>query len=101
MDRRDARAAAVTRRTLLKGASAAAISVALSPAFARVRPLADPRIERLIAAMSLEEKAGQLSIFSDPARTDGPPLNPGLARQSMDDLKKDIAAGRMTGLYNG
>ena len=38
--------------------------------------------------MSLEEKAGQLSIFSDPARTDGPPLNPGLVTQSMAALQR-------------
>jgi beta-glucosidase len=68
---------------------------------AGVRPVRDPMIERLIVAMSLEDKAGQLSIFSDPARIDGPPVNPGLARQSMASLKADIAAGKMTGLYNG
>ncbi len=51
--------------------------------------------------MSLQEKAGQLSIFSDPARTDGPAINPGLAQQSMDSLKATIAAGKMTGLFNG
>ncbi|MES2044430.1 MAG: beta-glucosidase BglX [Pseudomonadota bacterium] len=51
--------------------------------------------------MSLQEKAGQLSIFSDPARTDGPAINPGLARQSMESLKAAIAAGKMTGLFNG
>ncbi|RUN76386.1 beta-glucosidase [Sphingomonas sp. TF3] len=90
----------VSRRALLKGGSAAAIAAALAPAHARIRYF-DSRIERLIAAMSLEEKAGQLSIFSDPARTDGPPLNPGLVTQSMAALQRDIAAGRMTGLYNG
>lgn len=91
----------VSRRALLKGASAAAISIALSPTFARVNSPGDARIERLIAAMTLEEKAGQLSIFSDPVRTDGPPVNPGLVAQSMDALKREIAAGRLTGLYNG
>lgn len=91
----------VSRRTLLKGASVSAISIMLSPAVARVGLMRDARIERLIAAMSLEEKAGQLSIFSDPARIDGPPVNPGLVAQSMDTVKREIAAGRMTGLYNG
>ncbi|TPG56383.1 glycoside hydrolase family 3 N-terminal domain-containing protein [Sphingomonas glacialis] len=91
----------VSRRTLLKGASVSAISIMLSPAVARVGRMRDARIERLIAAMSLEEKAGQLSIFSDPARIDGPPVNPGLVAQSMDTVKREIAAGRMTGLYNG
>ena len=61
----------------------------------------DPFIERLIAGMTIEEKAGQLTIYSDPARTDGPPVNPTANAQSLDQLKADIAAGRLTGLFNG
>lgn len=91
----------VSRRALLKGASLSAISMMLSPALARVARGRDARIERLIATMSLEEKAGQLSIFSDPSRVDGPPVNPGLVAQSMATVQREIAAGRMTGLYNG
>ena len=91
----------VTRRALLKGASAGAIVAASSRALAALPRPADPFIEALIARMSLEEKAGQLSIYSDPARTDGPPVNPGLARQGMDELKARIARGEMTGLFNG
>ena len=81
----------VSRRELLKGASATAISIMLSPAHARAARIVDARIERLIAAMSLEEKAGQLSIFSDPARIDGPPVNPGLVAQSMDAAEAQIS----------
>nr|WP_277923199.1 glycoside hydrolase family 3 N-terminal domain-containing protein [Sphingomonas sp. CARO-RG-8B-R24-01] len=73
----------------------------LTPAIARIGRLQDARIERLIATMTLEEKAGQLSIFSDPSRVDGPPVNPGLVAQSMETVLREIAAGRMTGLYNG
>lgn len=91
----------VSRRALLKGASSLAFVAATLPVSAKIVPARDPFIERLIAAMSIAEKAGQLSIFSDPARTDGPPVNPGLARQSMASLKADIAAGKMMGLYNG
>lgn len=91
----------LSRRDLMRGASALAFISAAAPVLARVAPAAAPFIERLIATMSLEEKAGQLSIYSDPARTDGPPVNPGLARQSMESLKAEIAAGRMTGLFNG
>jgi beta-glucosidase len=94
-------AGSVSRRDLLKGASAIAFVSAALPALARAAPATDPLIERLIAGMSIEEKAGQLSIFSDPARTDGPAINPGLARQSMASLKAAIAAGKMTGLFNG
>eukprot|EP01037_Dinobryon_pediforme_P034750 gene34750-40817_t len=85
-----------SRRELLKGASALAVVAAVAPLGVKAAPARDARIERLIAAMSLEEKAGQLSIFSDPARVDGPPLNPGLTRQSLASLKQEIAAGRVT-----
>ncbi|WP_347341166.1 glycoside hydrolase family 3 N-terminal domain-containing protein, partial [Sphingomonas sp. TREG-RG-20F-R18-01] len=91
----------VSRRRLLKGASVSVISIMLTPAIARIGRLQDSRIERLIATMTLEEKAGQLSIFSDPSRVDGPPVNPGLVAQSMETVQREIAAGRMTGLYNG
>ncbi len=94
-------AGTVSRRELLRGASALAFFPAALPALAGVMPMPDPLIERLIAKMSVEDKAGQLSIYSDPARTDGPPINPGQARQSMETLKAAIAAGRMTGLFNG
>ncbi len=52
--------------------------------------------------MSLEEKAGQLSIFGDPVRFDGPPINPTSDQTSTKDkLYDDIAHGRLTGLFNG
>ncbi|HEX4695621.1 glycoside hydrolase family 3 N-terminal domain-containing protein [Sphingomonas sp.] len=71
------------------------------PALAKAVPATDPFIDRLIRTMSVQEKAGQLSIYSDPARTDGPGVNPGLVAQSMDELKSRIARGEMTGLFNG
>ena len=91
----------VSRRELLMGASAIAFVSTAVPASAKAVPATDPFIERLIARMSIEDKAGQLSIYTDPARTDGPPLNPGLSRQSLESLKAEIAGGRMTGLFNG
>lgn len=92
-----------TRRNFLKGASSLAVAAVVTPAGAwadRVVP-ADPFIERLIAGMSIEEKAGQLSIYSDPVRTEGPAINPEANKQSLDQLKADIAAGRLTGVFNG
>ena len=93
------------RRFLLKSAVAsAAMAAVAAPAFARVKvkPAADPFIEKLIAGMSLEEKAGQLSIFGDPARFDGPPINPTSEQaNTRDKLYDDIAHGRLTGLFNG
>jgi beta-glucosidase len=91
----------VSRRDLLKGASAVALVSAALPAFAKAAPASDPMIERLIRTMSVEQKAGQLSIYSDPARTEGPGVNPGLVAQSMDALKARIARGEMVGLFNG
>lgn len=91
----------VSRRDLLKGASAVAFVSAALPALAKAAPANDPLIERLIRTMSVQQKAGQLSIYSDPARTDGPGVNPGLVAQSMDQLKARIARGEMVGLFNG
>jgi beta-glucosidase len=61
----------------------------------------DAFIERLIAAMSLEEKAGQLSIFSDTTRGDGGGVNPEAHTRVKDQVKSDIAKGLLTGVFNG
>lgn len=90
-----------SRRGLLKGVSAAALLAAVTPALARARPLADRRIDDLIARMSLAEKAGQLSIYSDPVRNAGASVNPGLTAQNMAELKARIARGEFVGLFNG
>ena len=92
-----------SRRDLLKGASAVAMVSAALPAIAKAAPASDPFIERLIAKMSFQDKAGQLSIYSDPlaARTEGPALNPGLAQQGLEELKGRIRRGELVGLFNG
>ena len=92
-----------SRRSFLKGASSAAIAAFVVPgrAWAQKVVPSDPFIERIIAGMTIEEKAGQLSIYSDPVRTEGPAINPEANRQNLDQLKADIAAGRLTGLFNG
>jgi beta-glucosidase len=91
-----------TRRFLLKGAASAALAAAAAPALAKIVPAEDPFIENLIKGMSLEEKAGQLSIFGDSVRFDGPPINPTPEQTSTrDKVFEDIAKGRMTGVYNG
>ncbi len=93
-----------TRRFLLKGASLATVAAFAAPASAWAKRAAlarDPFIERLIAGMTIEEKAGQLSIYSDPVRTEGPAINPDSEQKSLSQLQADIAAGRLTGLYNG
>lgn len=90
----------LSRRTWLKGASAAALAIATGPLLAQPR-LRDRRIEDLIAKMSLEEKAGQLSIYGDPVRTEGAAVNPAAAAQGLEELKGRIARGEITGLFNG
>ncbi len=89
-----------TRRALLRGASAAAMGAASGPARARPRRV-DPLIERLIARMTLADKAGQLSLYADPVRGGGAVVNPDQVRQGMDELKTRIRRGELTGLFNG
>lgn len=90
-----------SRRTLLKGVSATALLAFAFPVRARPASRSVARIEALIARMSLEEKAGQLTIYSDPARIDGPDLNPNVTKQSLGDLKARVARGELTGVFNG
>ncbi|WP_375391590.1 glycoside hydrolase family 3 N-terminal domain-containing protein [uncultured Sphingomonas sp.] len=89
-----------TRRALLKGVSALAVVAATGPA--RTRPRAvDPFIDRLIARMSLADKAGQLSIYGDPVRGGGAIVNPNQVTQGMDELKARVRRGELVGTYNG
>ncbi len=91
-----------SRRRLLKGVAASALLPVAAPALAVVKAAEDPFIESLIARMSLEEKAGQLSIYSDSTRSDGPPINPTPEQASnKEQVYGDIAKGRLTGLFNG
>lgn len=61
----------------------------------------DPLIEGLIARMTLEEKAGQLSLFFDHAREDAADVNPAQVAKSLAEVRADVAAGRVGGLFNG
>jgi beta-glucosidase len=61
----------------------------------------DTFIEHLISAMTLEEKAGQLSIFFDTSREDAANANPDQARKTLAEVMQEIAAGRIGGLFNG
>ena len=63
-----------SRREMLKsGAAIAGYALTAGQAAAR-----SERVEGLIAAMTLAEKAGQLSCFSDAIRTPRTTVNPGL-----------------------
>lgn len=89
------------RRSFLMGTAASAAFVAGSGAWARPKlALRDPAIERLIRRMTLEEKAGQLSIFRIPgfARS----INPVTRNDaSVDEVKQQVREGRTTGFFNG
>lgn len=96
-----------TRRSALKGAASTIALAALhAPALAKphhtqARPGTDPFIEALIAKMSPEEKAGQLSLYADPTRFDTAHVNPDAEAKSKAQILADIAQGRVTGLFNG
>lgn len=58
-------------------------------------------IDHLIAQMTLEEKAGQLTLVSDTTRSEGAAVNPEAAAQTRAQLLDDIAQGCVGGLFNG
>ena len=58
----------------------------------------DPRIEALIARMTVEEKVGQLSLYG-PADTNIPG-NPQANRRNAQLEADEVRAGRVTGLFN-
>ena len=74
-----------------------AVTVAAAPP--QVRSEAD--IDALIARMTLEEKAGQLTLFSDAIRAGNRTANPATQRRATQTLQQDIRAGRVGGLFQG
>ena len=63
-------------------------------------PARDSQIEALIARMTIEEKAGQLSLFSA-VHSGAVQVNPLVNEQSLRAQLADIRAGRVGGLFNG
>jgi len=61
----------------------------------------DPQIEALIANMTVEEKAGQLTIITDASRTLAQGVNPEFNRRQVDSLLAEIRAGRVGALMSG
>ncbi|MBB5699102.1 glycoside hydrolase family 3 N-terminal domain-containing protein [Sphingomonas yantingensis] len=59
------------------------------------------RIDDLIARMTIEEKAGQLSCFSDEIRPVGTEFNPKVNRTGTAEQLRAIEAGRIGMLFNG
>ncbi|MCA0372750.1 MAG: beta-glucosidase BglX [Proteobacteria bacterium] len=50
--------------------------------------------------MSLEEKAGQLSIFADGTRSNNPNINPAAAKQGIEEVKEQIRKGTLGSLFS-
>nr|WP_255699649.1 glycoside hydrolase family 3 N-terminal domain-containing protein [Luteimonas sp. Y-2-2-4F] len=60
-----------------------------------------PRIESLIARMTVEEKVGQLGVFADMVRPFAPDVNPETYVLSADEVLAQVRAGRVGSLFNG
>lgn len=91
-----------SRRFFLRGAVAtAAFLPVVAPGLAKAVVAPDPFIEKLIASLSLEEKAGQLSLYADLTRPDFGNVNPAAVAQTRDEVKARIRRGEITGLFNG
>jgi beta-glucosidase len=61
----------------------------------------DPRIEDLIARMTVEEKVGQLGCFADALRPFAPDINPEANALGAAEVREQIRAGRVGSLFNG
>ncbi|WP_235519473.1 glycoside hydrolase family 3 N-terminal domain-containing protein [Caulobacter sp. Root343] len=88
------------RRFLKSGACLAALAAAQPALAARVRWAPDPFIEALIGKMTVEEKAGQLTMSG--AQGMGRLVNPQTGPEpALQVVLEDIRKGRLTGLFNG
>ena len=59
------------------------------------------RIDTLLAQMTIEEKAGQLSCFNDEVRPVGAVFNPVVDPRGADGMLAEVQAGRVGMLFNG
>ena len=88
--------AILDRRQVLSGGATIAGLTLGAPVLAQSN-----RIESLIARMTPQEKAGQLSCFSDQIRPIGVPFNPGLATGGASEQLARIRTGAIGMLFNG
>jgi len=63
--------------------------------------MSSARVEALLAAMTLEEKVGQLGVFADMVRPFNPDVNPETNVRNADQVLDEIRAGRVGSLFNG
>lgn len=92
-----------TRRAFLAGTSSLALLAIAQRVVGHALPEGDDAdIDALIGRMTLAEKAGQLSIYSDPMRTGAQPkINPDSGPKIDEGLAQRIREGRLVGLFNG
>ena len=89
----------LSRRAFLAGSVASAALAARAWSAPRAQAM-DLHIEDLLRRMTLEEKAGQLSVFRSPK--DNSKVNPlGGARITRDSAREDVRQGRSAGYFNG
>lgn len=63
--------------------------------------MASSRVEALIAAMTIEEKVGQLGVFADMVRPFSPDINPEANVRNADEVLAQVRAGQVGSLFNG
>jgi beta-glucosidase len=102
----DAQSGGLDRRRLLTGLSTGVLLAWAGAAGARTRPPpmippASPRIDNLIAAMTVEEKCGQLSLYPDVRGGAVFGVNPVIIDQQLQPIRERIRAGLICGLFNG
>jgi len=88
----------VGRRAFMAGAAGLAGLALSGRASARA---ASARVEALIAQMTMEEKAGQLSCYSDMIRPPIGDINPAVNARNTQQILADTRAGRIGVLMNG
>ncbi|WP_156398320.1 glycoside hydrolase family 3 N-terminal domain-containing protein [Caulobacter sp. Root1455] len=86
------------RRAVLAGATGLAGFALAGAGAARA---ASSRVEALIAQMTPEEKAGQLSCYSDMIRPPIGDINPLVNQRNTQQILADVRAGRIGVLMNG
>lgn len=95
----------VSRRSLMLG-GAAALSWGVNPARALIAALGETvlpaTVEALISRMTVEEKAGQLTLMAAAwAGSAANKLNPVAPSGGYDAQLADVETGRLTGVFNG
>ena len=88
----------VGRRAVLAGAAGLAGLALSGRASARA---ASSRVESLISQMTLDEKAGQLSCYSDMIRPPVGDINPAVNARNTQQILADTRAGKIGVLMNG